>query len=592
MQGLDSSHTQGGVGAGEDEQRSLLSAPGIGDNLDVEVDGFEQEDKERGARPLSPTSESLESGESSVASSGAVARASEIAVSIRDGTVRGWQQLRELTRLDRQALQQHLRQQRAGAESSCPIFCQGVCRLLFDGLEFAIGVDTQWWFLVCLGALSSALAWAIDELVHVTHKLHELCASPGGFVGFFGFTAFLVVCVLASATITRSVAPKAAGSGIPEMKSFISGFFVPGFLERRTAVAKTAGLVLAQGGGLNIGNEGPFVTVCSVVAEQLLTLESFRHLKRSRLLHADLLAAACAVGVSSTFGAPIGGVLFSIEVTSTLYRTSSYWKGFFAAVVGAAVFKELSYFGFARKSVVSLFSTAFSPLPYNAWELPIFLLLAVLCGYLGGLFLIFFSRAWDARLRIERGIDSRWRSRRPSLTDGRGNLDLDLGSLAGVVGGGGSDVPTSTRRDGEQGHRRSNSSVYQVPESATGGIGIGGGAIDFCVTCGGLLPGAAATCMVVGLLTAVLSWPLGDFASGPLRQSIDDLFTEGSLKPLGGGGANGTATMRALVDGALGVGGVEQSRRKREREKCLVSHFTDLALNSRCHCNGLCTSRP
>ena len=327
-----------------------------------------------------------------------------------------------------------------------------------------------------------------------------------------------------------------------------------------------------------------FVTVCSVVAEQLLTLESFRHLKRSRLLHADLLAAACAVGVSSTFGAPIGGVLFSIEVTSTLYRTSSYWKGFFAAVVGAAVFKELSYFGFARKSVVSLFSTAFSPLPYNAWELPIFLLLAVLCGYLGGLFLIFFSRAWDVRLRIERGIDSRWRSRRlvilvllllsslsallipsppshlhlsftlhsPSLTNGRGNLDIDLGSLSGVVG-------ESQGDNDALGNRRSSDLGYGGRPRAAG-VGIGGGAIDFCVTCGGLLSGAAATCMVVGLLTAVMTWPLGDFASGPLRQSIDDLFTEGSLKPLGGGGANGTVTMRTLVDGALGVGGVEQSR--------------------------------
>ena len=29
----------------------------------------------------------------------------------------------------------------------------------------------------------------------------------------------------------------------------------------------------------------------------------------------EMLAAACAVGVACCFGAPIGGVLFSIEVT-------------------------------------------------------------------------------------------------------------------------------------------------------------------------------------------------------------------------------------------------------------------------------------
>ena len=32
-----------------------------------------------------------------------------------------------------------------------------------------------------------------------------------------------------------------------------------------------------------------------------------------------MLAAACAVGVACCFGAPIGGVLFSIEVTSVYF---------------------------------------------------------------------------------------------------------------------------------------------------------------------------------------------------------------------------------------------------------------------------------
>jgi hypothetical protein len=38
----------------------------------------------------------------------------------------------------------------------------------------------------------------------------------------------------------------------------------------------------------------------------------------------------------------IAGVLFSIEVTSLYFAVRNYWRGFFAAVFGAAVFRLLA----------------------------------------------------------------------------------------------------------------------------------------------------------------------------------------------------------------------------------------------------------
>ena len=52
-----------------------------------------------------------------------------------------------------------------------------------------------------------------------------------------------------------------------------------------------------------------------------------------------MLSAACAVGVACTFGAPIGGVLFSIEVTAVFFAVRNYWRGFFAAACSALVFR-------------------------------------------------------------------------------------------------------------------------------------------------------------------------------------------------------------------------------------------------------------
>lgn len=44
-----------------------------------------------------------------------------------------------------------------------------------------------------------------------------------------------------------------------------------------------------------------------------------------------MLASACAVGVGSCFASPVGGVLFSIEVTTTYFAVRNYWRGFFGA---------------------------------------------------------------------------------------------------------------------------------------------------------------------------------------------------------------------------------------------------------------------
>ena len=54
-----------------------------------------------------------------------------------------------------------------------------------------------------------------------------------------------------------------------------------------------------------------------------------------------MLAIGAAVGVSSNFGAPIGGVLFSIEVTAAYFVVPLYWKCFFTAVTGAVVARVL-----------------------------------------------------------------------------------------------------------------------------------------------------------------------------------------------------------------------------------------------------------
>merc|ERR1719461_939485 len=49
----------------------------------------------------------------------------------------------------------------------------------------------------------------------------------------------------------------------------------------------------------------------------------------------EILSAACAAGVSVAFGAPIGGVLFSLEEASYYFPLKTLWRSFLCAMIAA-----------------------------------------------------------------------------------------------------------------------------------------------------------------------------------------------------------------------------------------------------------------
>lgn len=104
----------------------------------------------------------------------------------------------------------------------------------------------------------------------------------------------------------------AAGSGIPEIKTILSGFVIPNFLDLKVLVVKAIGAVFAVSTGMCLGKEGPFVHISTCVA-YLVGMRFPKYRENGRKLR-ELLSAGCSAGLSVAFGAPIGGVLFSYEV--------------------------------------------------------------------------------------------------------------------------------------------------------------------------------------------------------------------------------------------------------------------------------------
>lgn len=201
--------------------------------------------------------------------------------------------------------------------------------------------ESTWVFLLLLGLLASLVAWSVDACVLLVQRLRTDFSDLGGawVPDYLLYTAYRVFILVLGVACTYFICPNAAGSGIPEMRSILGGFPFPNYLSKRTLIAKCFGLIFALGSGLSIGKEGPFVHLSCIIAHQLLRVPLFKQIRRSQDLTHHVLAAACAVGVTATFGTPIGGVLFSIEVTTTYYITSNYWRAFFSSVsIGCLLF--------------------------------------------------------------------------------------------------------------------------------------------------------------------------------------------------------------------------------------------------------------
>lgn len=184
-----------------------------------------------------------------------------------------------------------------------------------------------------------------------------------------------------SASLVRMFAPYACGSGIPEIKTILSGFIIRGYLGKWTLLIKSVGLMLSVSAGLTLGKEGPMVHIASCIGNIFSHL--FPKYGRNEAKKREILSAAAAAGVSVAFVAPIGGVLFSLEEVSYYFPLKTLWRSFFCALIAAFVLRSITPFG-NEHSV--LFFVEYNK-PWIFFELIPFVLLGVLGGITGTVFI-------------------------------------------------------------------------------------------------------------------------------------------------------------------------------------------------------------
>ncbi|XP_020782429.1 chloride channel protein 2c isoform X2 [Boleophthalmus pectinirostris] len=270
-------------------------------------------------------------------------------------------------------------------------------------------VGEDWIFLILLGLVMALVSWVMDYCIAICLQAQKWMyggLDSNVFLQYLAWVTYPVVLITFSAGFTQILAPQAVGSGIPEMKTILRGVVLKEYLTFKTFVAKVIGLTCSLGSGMPLGKEGPFVHIASLCAALLSKFMSlFGGIYENESRNIEMLAAACAVGVGCCFAAPIGGVLFSIEVTSTFFAVRNYWRGFFAATFSAFIFRVLAVWNKDEETITALFKTRFRlDFPFDLQELPAFAVIGIASGFGGALF-VYLNRLIVQFMRNQKTIN-------------------------------------------------------------------------------------------------------------------------------------------------------------------------------------------
>ncbi|KAI3388504.1 hypothetical protein SNEBB_000297 [Seison nebaliae] len=253
---------------------------------------------------------------------------------------------------------------------------------------------------VCVGAFwlnREHCCWSSKNLTLNDYKV-ESCPEWKSWPSVFGdgnagaaeyllsyilYIIWSLLIALFAALLVRVFAPYACASGIPEIKTILSGFIIRGFLGKWTLLVKSIGMILSTSASLTLGKEGPFVHVGCCLGN--LFSNFFPKYGRNEAKKREILSAASAAGIAVAFGAPIAGVLFSLEEISYYFPLKTLWRSFFCAMIAAFTLRCINPFGNGHD--VLYFMELGSTTSWYFFELIPFAIIGILGGIYGSFFI-------------------------------------------------------------------------------------------------------------------------------------------------------------------------------------------------------------
>ncbi|CAM9753239.1 unnamed protein product, partial [Bubo scandiacus] len=256
---------------------------------------------------------------------------------------------------------------------------------------FRVGED--WYFLFVLGVLMATISFMMDLLVSRLYEAHRWLYQEVGDIlvlKYLSWTIYPTALAAFSTGFSQSITPHSGGSGIPELKTILTGVVLEDYLAIQNFGAKVVGLTctLACGSTIFLGKVGPFVHLSAMAAAYLGKMRtSVTREYENKFKQNEMLVAAQAVGVATVFGAPISGedcpppplgppncplktpqlplpppLIFSRGAFQHRgdvlpLRCAGLLAGFFAATCGAFMFRLLAVFNSEQETIAAVFKS-------------------------------------------------------------------------------------------------------------------------------------------------------------------------------------------------------------------------------------------
>lgn len=230
--------------------------------------------------------------------------------------------------------------------------------LLAEGL--VVGVAT--------GFLIAFFRMILDYGDKLRNNLIEFASQ-----GLENVIIFFVILAALSLVVTYIVKkePYCAGSGIPQVKGELKGQIETVWY--KLIIAKFVGGVLAIGGGLALGREGPSIQLGAMVGKGFARTTG-RLLTEERML----MSCGAGAGLAAAFGAPLAGVIFSLEELHKNFSTEVLLTTMAATVSADFVVRNI----LGLEPVFDFHITEYLPLA-NYWMV---IVLGVVLGVFGVLY--------------------------------------------------------------------------------------------------------------------------------------------------------------------------------------------------------------